>query len=369
MTERRDVDRASRMAARWLSRAGQVTDPTARFFGSFPAGSRTPDDLIWGTSAAIRGLLAVYRRTSDAALRNSAILGAKFLESIESPEEAGKYAGSLWSPWLAGSEPLAVDVCYRSISALMDLYFATGSPSYMEIAKRIANWFLSSVYTGGGTHLNLFFPDRSILGWPRSHILDDGSFVGLHDLTRDEPYGRLVQDQVEELLSSAMPDGTFSCMSNPRMREGSRAQEGVISSQNLALHLMPLSLLGTKRKSDFVLSKVESGALFAMSWQDAEGYIPTVLSRSAPAGASTPDPVSTAMLALVWIDLYSSTEQTRFLEAAACSLDWLMSQQITERRDIRSLGSVPSQSEGRSGPDALATGYCVLAYEALLKLP
>ena len=375
----RKVDQASKMAARWLVKSCQITDTADPNLGAFKAeydlAERrfTLSPQTWRTSEAIRALLKIHGRTRNQSLKDAAILGGRYLESIQCPEDEGDNAGSLWKPWLDGSELLFVDTNYRSIVGLLDLYGATGALHYLDASKRIADWFQRVVYRGGGTHLNRYFPDKKVLGWPRSHILDEGSFLRLQDLTREEVYTRVFEDQMEALVSSSGSDGTFSCMSTPRMERDPDAQPGEISSRSMYWHLISMVMAQTKLRDSRVMKVLEDGARLGMDLQSTEGFLSrTYKTEEGGKENGVPDGVATAMFVLIWLKLLDISGEEIYMEHSEHALSWMLKSQFLARRESY-LGAffqemVLYEGKWHDIRGSLSSSYGVMACEEYLRL-
>jgi len=376
MIDEKRVDRASRMAGRWLARSCQVTDTDDPNLGAFATVYRPEEgkfavgSLPHETSEAVRALLRLYGRTRNESWKDSAILGGRYLESIQCEEDAGEECGSLWKHWLNGSEALSVDSNYRSIVGLLDLYGATGATHYLDSAKGIADWFENRAYRGG-THLNRFFPDKKVLGWPRSHILDEGGFLRLHDLTREERYTKIFEDQIEALLSSSMDDGTFSCMDTPRMEKDPAAAQGELSTRDMYWHLVPIIMAEEKRGDDRLMGALLRGADLLMRQQDEEGYLPRSFLKVGDLGKRDPDGVATGMVALLWLKLYPLTGKETYLAHGEAALEWMLSSQFVSRRESYLGGFFEEnhiEGPGSGGiPGAMASSYGIMACEEYLR--
>jgi hypothetical protein len=300
----------------------------------------------------------------------SAVLGGGYLESVQAMGDGGDDTGSLWGPWLGGTEPLVADVNYRCMGGLLDLYGATGSPHYLESSKRIADWFIGRAYKGGGTHLNRYFPDKKVLGWPRSHILDDGSFIRLEDLTREERYTDVYREQVEELTSSAGSDGWFKCLETPRMEKHPGAEKGETSTRDLYWHISPLFTAFAKKGRKDLLPLIENTARLALDLLTPEGCLQNIYSKSGN-GRGGLDGVATSMFVLIWLGLWEITEQREFFDGAEKGLSWMLSSQQTARR-ADAFGAFSDGTLDGSGEmvslGSLASSFGVIAMEEYLRL-
>ncbi len=379
MINLRRVDQASRMAARWLVKSCQISDTDDANLGAFQtdydhgAGGFTLGPQTWHTSEAIRALLRIHARTGIQLWKDSAILGGRYLESVQEAGNGSEEAGSLLGPWLDGSHPLRVDTNYRSIGGLLDLYGSTGAIRYLEISRRIAEWFTRRAYSGGGTHLNRYFPDKKVFGWPRCHILDEGSFSGVYDLTREEPYASLLDDQTRALITAFDSSGMLSCRSAPRMDRDPWIQPGEISPRNMYRHLVPLLLSQSKRGSDESLDVLERGGGLVMSWQDPDGFLlKAYTNEGKPAGDAGPDGVATAMFVMVWLKLGEITGNAEFLGSAQRALSWMLESQSMARRE-EAFGAffqerVVHGGRLRNQLGSLGSSYGILACEEYLRL-
>jgi uncharacterized protein YyaL (SSP411 family) len=270
-----------------------------------------------------------------------------------------------------GTEPLVVDTNYRSMGGLLDLYGATGSPHYLESSKRIADWFIERAYKGGGTHLNRYFPDKKVLGWPRSHIVDEGSFIRLEDLTRELRYTDLCREQLDELASSAGSDGRFSCMDTPRMERHPDAQEGEASTSDLYWHLSPLLMGFTKKGRKDLLDRIRGVGDFALNLLTDDGCLERFYSKEGTVRGG-PDGVATSMFISIWLSLWEITEGENYLEGAERALSWMMSSQLTARRveafGAFSDGNLDHQGRERNILRSIASSFGVMAAEEYLRL-
>jgi hypothetical protein len=377
MINRRRVDQASRMAARWLVTSAQSQDPGTPEFGGFATGydherlSFVVGPECWHTAEAIRSLLKVHARTRNQAWKDAAVRGGDYLASLQSMGQDSEEAGSLWGPWLGGHEELRVDSNYRCILGLLDLYGATGSARYLEVSGGIVGWFLERVYKGGGTHLNRYLPEKKTLGWPRSHILDEGSFLALFDLTREERYATVHREQAEALIAAAGDNGTFSCMDAPRMERDPGLEAGEISTRNLYWHVMPLLARQAKNADGRTLEVVERVGSLLASWQDEDGYLLRSYGKERGKGPGEPDGVATAMFALVCLKLREITGADEHLQSAERALAWILESQSTARRE-EVFGSFYQERTSRDGrprvlPGSLGSSYGIMACEEYLR--
>ena len=376
MLDRKKVDQSSRMAARWLAKSCQVTDVGSPDLGAFATsydrerGGFLYGPPVWHTAVALRALLRIHGRTRNQAWKDAAVLGGRYLESVQTVGDGGEESGSGWGPWLTGVEPLTVDTNYRSMGGLLDLYGATGSPHYLESSKRIADWFIDRAYKGGGTHLNRYFPDKKVLGWPRSHILDEGSFIRLEDLTREERYTNLCREQIDELASSAGSDGWFGCLDVPRMERHPEAQEGEASPRYLYWHISPLLMAYTKKGRKDILGSIEGTCELALNLLSPEGCLERIYSR-AGTGRGGPDGVATSMFVSVWLRLWEITDKEEYLEGAERGLSWVISSQLTARR-VEAFGAFSNGTIDHQGREnrlgSIASSFGVMAAEEYLRL-
>jgi hypothetical protein len=376
MLESKKIDQASRMAARWLAKSCQVTDSAETSLGAFATGYEggtggfVYGPLVWHSSVAIRALLKIHGRTKNPAWKEAAILGGRYLESVQAVGDGGEDSGSLWGPWLGGNEPLVVDVNYRSMGGLLDLYGATGSPHYLESSRRIADWFIDRAYKGGGTHLNRYFPDRKVLGWPRSHIVDEGSIIRLQDLTREESYSDLCRDQVEELSSSLREDGWFSCMETPRMERHPEAGPDETSPRDVYWHLSPLLMAYSKKGRKDLLQPIEAAGRMMLGLQSPEGSLESFYSKSGT-GRGGSDGVSTSMFVSIWLRLWEITENGEYLEGAERGLAWIISSQLTARR-AEAFGAFSDGPGNRGGTGSslgsAASSFGIIAAEEYFRV-
>jgi hypothetical protein len=377
MIDTRRVDQASRMAARWLAKSCQMLDPADAALGAFATGydfdKARPifGPEVWHTAEAIRALLRIHARTRNQAWKDSALLGGRYLASVQVME--GEHTGSLWYPWLdAEGLALRVDSNYRSIVGLLDLYGATGSMQYLEVSKGIASWFMSEAYKGGGTHLNRYLVEKRVLGWPRSHILDEGAFLKLHDLTREESYSAVHGDQVQAIASSCDSSGLFTCMTTPRMERDPELEEGSVSSRSMYWHIIPLIMACEKRANEGLLESADRAAERMLGLQDSDGFLVKAYDlEGEPSGDGGPDGVATAMFALAWIKLLQITGKESFGQGAELALSWMLESQTVARRN-GFLGAFFQERVSRGGriqrqPGSLGSSYGVLACEEYLK--
>ncbi|MBU7005092.1 MAG: hypothetical protein HXS50_05960 [Theionarchaea archaeon] len=263
-----------------------------------------------------------------------------------------------------------VDLNYRSMGGLLDLYGATGSPHYLESSKRIADWFIERAYKGGGTHLNRFFPDKKVLGWPRSHILDDGSFIRLEDLTREERYSDICREQIEELSSSSGPDGWHTCLETPRMEKPPGAGKDETSPRDLYWHISPLFTAFTKKGRKDLLPRIEKTGRLALDLLTPEGCLHNIYSKSG-SGRGGLDGVAISMFVSIWLRLWEITEQKEFFEGAERGLSWMLSSQLTARR-AEAFGAFSDGtldgSDDMVSLGSLASSFGIIAAEEFLRL-
>ncbi len=374
MLDLKKLDQASKMGARWLVTNCQVSEESNADFGAFmeadPAtrSLRVPLDP-WLTAAAVRSLLMVHGRTRHAQWKEAAICGGDYLETLQCSEEMEE-TGALWAPWIRGSDALRVDANYRSIAALLDLYGATGSSHYLESARGIGEWFSESVYRGGGTHLNRYFPDKRTYGWPRSHILDEGGFMRLRDLTRDEIYDGITGDQIEALTDASTEQGIFSCMKASRMEREDDLDPESVSMRGMYWHLSPIVLAYEKDKQDRFLELAERGVRLVMDSQTEEGYLNRALFPQTQE-ASGPDGLATAMFATLWTKMYELNGNSAYRKSAEMAIDWMIGSQSVSRRD--SLGAFYDGKRSNDGElrdtwTTMSTIYGIMACEEYLRI-
>jgi rhamnogalacturonyl hydrolase YesR len=263
---------------------------------------------------------------------------------------------------------------YRSIVGFLELYSATGASHYLDSSKAIVDWFLKRVYRGGGTHLDRFFPDKKAFGWPRSHILDEGSFVTLHDLTREDRYAGIFRDQVDGLISSIEPEGTFSCMHTPRMETEGEAGPNEIPSRGMYWHLIPMLMVQLKRSSARTMDALNSGVALMRDLQDPEGFLSRTypLERGAEAH-SEPDGAATAMFAFIWMKMHEVSGEEAYGQSAEKALLWMLKSQFVVRREVDAFGAFFQERKLHEGRPAsylggLASIYGILACEEYLRL-
>mgnify|MGYP001034671017 CR=1 FL=1 len=380
MIDLKKVDQASKMAARWLVKSSQIMDRDDPSLGAFrteydPADRKLRlSQEVWQTSEAIRALLKIHARTGNPAWKDSALLAGRYLESTQCTPKDGMEAGSLWKPWLQGKDPLSVSMNYRSIVGFLELYSATGASHYLNSSRAIVDWFMKRVYRGGGTHLDRFFPDKKAFGWPRSHILEEGSFVTLHDLTREDRYAAIFREQVDGLISSLEPEGTFSCMHTARMETEAEAGPNEISSRGMYWHLIPMLMVQLKRSSARTMDALNSGAALMKDLQDPEGF----LSRTYPlerAGEarSEPDGAATAMFAFIWMKMHEVSGEEGYGQSAEKALSWMLKSQFVVHREVDAFGAFFQERKLHEGRAAhylggLASIYGILACEEYLRV-
>jgi len=380
MIDVKKVDQASKMAARWLLKSSQITDRHDPNLGAFRTEYELAEGTLclsreaWHTSEAIRALLRIHARTGNPAWKDSAVLAGRYLESIQCTAADGNEAGSLWKPWLQGKDPLSVSMNYRAIAGLLELYSTTGASRYLESSKAIVDWFIKRVYRGGGTHLDRFFPDKRAFGWPRSHILDGGSFVRLHDLTREERYAGIVRDQVDGLISSLEPEGTFSCMHTPRMEKEAEDSTGKIPSRGMYWHLVSMLMVQLKRGSARVMEGLNAAAALMRDLQDPDGFLSQAYALQGRAEfRPEPDGAATAMFAFIWMKMHELSGEEAYRQSAEKALLWMMRSQFVSHREAGAFGAFFQERRIHDGRPTnylggLASIYGILACEEYLRL-
>ncbi len=376
MLDRKKVDQASKMASRFMLNVCQVGEEDHPDHGGF----RTEFDLEdrkfrmvrepWHTAAAVRALLRIHGRTRNQSWLEGAGNGGMYLERLQCREEDCIMEGALWDPWIEGEEPLRVDSSYRSILGLLDLYGPTGSGHYLETARQVAKWFKEDVYRGGGTHLNRYFPDKETFGWPRSHILDEGSFARLQDLTREKVFGDIYDDQVDALVDSWVEPGVFSCRDAPRMEKDDASEGEEVSTRNMYWHLAPLITACEKRRKERFIQPVSTSLRLIMNSQSTEGYVPQSFDPTNSVTNGGPDGTGTAMFAILWLKMYGLAAEDVYMEASEKAISWIVKSQFLSRETFLGAfyeGKSMENGEIMDSWGAVSSIYGVLACEEYLK--
>ena len=338
------LEMASRMAAEWLMNVAQITEGDSPNMGAVWTEYHFFDrefllrPYVWHHAKVAEALLRIYERTGEPAYRKSAILAGEYLLRIQVKE--GEHAGALWQPWLTGKERLYVDMNYQCIPALLHLSHTIGHTKYLESAVRVADWFINTAYQGNGVHTGEYFPSRNYLAGFRTHILDEGAFLMLYEVTNKEAYRQVFQEQVDALVAAAEHRGTFSCRTNPHMQFWPILEMRKISSRGQYWHIAPILAAYLKWPEDRYLSVLESSARLMIDWQSQKGFLWNAYEPDGrPAEIERADGGSTAMFVIIWLNLYDVTQDETYLEAAERALNWMLEAQYKTPADKDTFGA------------------------------
>ena len=344
MLSLQDLDKASRLAAAWLTDTAQISESMDVRVGAFRTeylsfdSSFTLGPYVWHHAEAIRALLAIYERTNELNWLESAKSAADYLRRIQCAD--GEVRGAFFEPWLNGSEPLIVDMNFESLRGLIDLHRITQDPIYLDMAIATADGFMETAYLGNGLHKARYFPDTRTYGGSITHMLEEGGFFMLHDLTDDAKYLETAEEQVDAIIQSMQSSGAFSCAADPSRKIWDGLPTGNTGSRIHYFHLAPILAAYHRFPKAQYLEAIERGACMMMDWQSPDGFIwNSYRPNGEPGETEHIDGAATAMFAMLWLSLHEITCRAEYLEASERALNWMIGAQYRDLENRDTFGA------------------------------
>lgn len=194
--------------SRWLLQSGVFDAQAGGVAEAYDASTeKNSPASVRNTALALQVFLKDYRRSRDPVYLDAARKAANFLAACQFSGPDRKAAGAILA--VSGEEPATGRgraeslPNARALEALMDFYFATGEEKYLAASERIADWLLSVMQN----------PDGS---FKAAYVLEGKSFV---DGARDEwPYARALSHA--KIAAALLKVWEGSKETEPRYREG-----------------------------------------------------------------------------------------------------------------------------------------------------